>query len=105
MTATFAALEARTVVAVFSRLANADATAIDIHGELVTFPVIFDAAGQNAGIGGGLAITSPMVTLSTSDVPEEPVGWEITVNDIRYTVAAHEPDGTGLSRLILERSA
>jgi hypothetical protein len=32
------------------------------------------------------------------------VGQAVSVNAVAYTVAAHEPDGTGVSVLMLERA-
>lgn len=64
---------------------------------------IFDAAYQMADVGTGMASTAPVYTLATSAVPASPVGTTLVVNAVIYTVAAHEPDGTGVSRLLLER--
>jgi hypothetical protein len=101
MPAPFAAMEARTTAAVFKRLANAVAT---VGG--VAVQGIFDSAYQLGDVGGsGMASTAPVLTLATSDVPASPVGTSVVVNALNYTVAAHEPDGTGISRLLLERTA
>ena len=57
------------------------------------------------GIAGiGMAGTQPVLTLPTASVPASPVGVAAVVNAINYLVAAHEPDGTGMSRLLLERA-
>jgi hypothetical protein len=98
MTAPFAALEARTVSAVFARLANANAT---LGGVQVTG--IFDAAFALGSVGPfGMASNAPTLTLATLGVPANPVGLLVVVNGVSYLVAAHEPDGTGVSRLLLE---
>ena len=67
---------------------------------------IFDAAYQLGDVGGmGMASTGPVITLATAQVPANPVGVAAVVDGVAYTVAAHEPDGTGVSRLLLERAA
>jgi hypothetical protein len=65
--------------------------------------VIFDNAGTLGSVGPyGMASTQPTVTLPTAQVPAEPVGTTVVVAGNTYLVAAHEPDGTGISRLLLE---
>lgn len=65
---------------------------------------IFDAAYQLGDVGGnGMATVAPVFTLATSAVPANSVGQTLVVNAVNYTVAAHEPDGTGVSLLLLER--
>lgn len=67
---------------------------------------IFDAAYQLGDVGGqGMASTAPVLTLATTDVPASPVGKSVVVNSVSYVVAAHEPDGTGVSLLLLKRAA
>lgn len=51
----------------------------------------------------GMAGTQPVFTCPTP--AGDPVGQVLTVGADRYVVAAHEPDGTGVSRLLLEVSA
>lgn len=69
----------------------------------VAVQAIFDAPYAAGAVGGfGMASTQPTLTLPTANVPADPVGKTAVVNSINYTVAAHEPDGTGVSRLILE---
>lgn len=53
----------------------------------------------------GMAGSQPVFTLSTAQVDGDPVGKTLTVGTESYVVAAHEPDGTGVSRLLLEVSA
>lgn len=77
------------------------AVTVTLAGVAVTG--IFDAAYQLADVGTGMAGTAPVLTLPTSAVPPSPVGAAVVVNAVTYTVAAHEPDGTGVSRLLLER--
>jgi len=69
-------------------------------------PALFDAAYALAQVGAyGMASSQPVVTLATVHVPENPIGLPVVKGDITYRIAAHEPDGTGISRLILEVAA
>lgn len=52
----------------------------------------------------GIAAAGPTLTLATADVSADPVGQAVVVNATNYVVAAHEPDGTGVSVLVLERA-
>jgi hypothetical protein len=65
---------------------------------------IFDNGFAMGDVGLGMAGTQPMLTLPTTLVPASPVGVAAVVNATNYLVAAHEPDGTGMSRLLLERA-
>ena len=68
--------------------------------------VIFDNASAPATVGPyGMASSQPAITLPTAQVPSDPVGTAVVVNAVAYLVAAHEPDGTGISRLLLEATA
>ena len=65
--------------------------------------VIFDNASSLGSVGPyGMASTQPSITLPTAQVPSTPVGTTVVVGATTYLVAAHEPDGTGISRLLLE---
>ncbi len=67
---------------------------------------IFDQAYALANVGiAGMASTAPTFTLATSDVPASPAGASLVVNGTTYLVVEHQPDGTGMSVLILERAA
>lgn len=100
MAAPFAALETRLNSAVFKRMSNADAT-------LAGAPVvgIFEAGFAIGQVGIGMAGTQPTFTLATANVVGEAVGQSLVVSGTTYYVAAHEPDGAGLSRLLLEKTA
>lgn len=98
MASTFAARESRLNQAVFAHLSNTDATlnAVAVTG-------IFDNGYAPGSVGPyGMASTQPSLTLSTASVPADPVGMPVVVGAASYLVAAHEPDGTGISRLLLE---
>ncbi len=109
--APFAALEARLNSAVFSRLANVETT---LAG--VTVRGIFDNAYALADVGGtGMSSTQPTLTLPTAQIPPVVLDWfrlyaepfdpadlVMQLNGAAYKAVAHEPDGTGVSLLLLE---
>jgi hypothetical protein len=77
------------------------ATSVTLDG--VSVPAIFDAAFALGSVGAyGMASTQPTLTLASASVPANPVGLTVVANGQSYLVAAHEPDGTGVSRLLLE---
>ena len=77
------------------------ATAATLNGVAVSG--IFDAPLALGVVGEyGMASTQPSITLPTAQVPVDPVGTSVVVGGSTYLVAAHEPDGTGISRLLLE---
>ena len=81
------------------------ATGLDDHGQAVSIGVLFDAPGISGSVGAyGMASSQPIATMPTASVVEDPVGWALTINAMAYVVAAHDPDGTGISRLILEKA-
>lgn len=101
MAISFAALKARTNVAVMARLADVEAT---LNG--VAISAIFDNGYSLGSVGPmGMASTQPSLTLPTASVPANPVGLTVVVGGVSYLVACHEPDGTGISRLLLESGA
>jgi hypothetical protein len=72
----------------------------------VRVPALFTAAAKYTDYAGqiGYESTKPMLDLATQDVPPGPVGLPVTIGYDDYVIFSHEPDGTGLSRLILERA-
>ena len=77
------------------------ASTVTVNG--VTVAAIFDNANALGSVGPyGMASTQPTLTLPTTSVPANPVGLSAVVGAVTYLVAAHEPDGTGVSRLLLE---
>lgn len=69
--------------------------------------VIFDDSYERASIGAyGMATSQPAMALPSIHVPADPVGQSVTVQvdgvQRSYVVAAAEPDGTGITRLLLE---
>ena len=101
MASTFAARESRLNRAVFAHLSNTDAVV-----DSIAVAAIFDNGFALGNVGPyGMATSQPSLTLSTADVPATPVGVSVVVGGASYLVAAHEPDGTGVSRLLLESAA
>jgi hypothetical protein len=67
---------------------------------------IFDKGYALGNVGMvGMAGNQPMYYLPTASVSGDPVGTTLTVGAESYLVVAHEPDGTGVSRLVLEVAA
>ena len=102
----FAALEQRANTQVMAALSNA----LVRVGQGEALPAIFDADYVLAEVGAtGMAATAPAVTLPTARVPRPFSGVTVEVNYLgnvtRWRVAEHQPDGTGLSVLLLERTA
>lgn len=109
----FSDLESRITGAVFVRLANAVAT-FDGGREVAG---IFDQPYAQSDIGTmGFESSRPIFKLPSDSVP--PAWWsrfageafdvvdaQITVRDVLYQVVRHEPDGTGMSTLVIERVA
>jgi hypothetical protein len=91
---------------VFARLSNATGTldGVDVVG-------LFDDGFYQSAMGGaGLAASNPALSLPSADVPSDPVGLVFVKYSLdgasaeaSYTVVATEPDGLGLTRLLLER--
>jgi len=74
---------------------------VTLNGVIVS--AIYDAPYASGSVGPyGMASTQPVLTLATANVPTDPVGKTAVVNAVNYLIAAHEPDGTGISRLLLE---
>lgn len=78
------------------------ATSCTLNGAPVS--AIFDAAYALGSVGEfGIASAQPTLTLATADVPASPIGQAAVVQGVAYTVVSHEPDGTGVSRLLLRK--
>lgn len=87
-----------------------NAGALAMFGELVTLALTtgiratFDEPYTRGQVGDtGMASSSPALTVATADVPTSPVGKTAVVRGIDFVVVAHEPDGFGLTRLLLEK--
>ena len=67
---------------------------------------IFDNGAALGNVGPfGIASAQPKLTMATAQVPANPVGQACAVAGGSYTVAEHQPDGTGISVLLLEVAA
>lgn len=69
-----------------------------------TVRVIFDAEYE-AALGTGMEAAGPRCTGATADLATAVQGTAITIAAVAYKVASHQPDGTGLTTLVLECSA
>ena len=79
------------------------ATSCTVNGATVS--AIFDNGYSLGAVGPfGMSGTQPTLMLPTASVAADPVGLAAVVSGISYVVAAHEPDGTGVSLLRLERA-
>ncbi len=70
-------------------------------------PVIFDAPAGSGSVGPlGMVTAQPVITLPSAQVPANPVGVSVVVtvdgSAVPYLVADAQPDGTGITRLLLE---
>lgn len=88
----------------FTQFLNADEFADNATLSGAAVCGIFDNANVVTEEGMGMATTRPIFTLATTNVPSSPVGRTFVRNGVTYAVAAHEPDGTGMSVLVLERT-
>jgi hypothetical protein len=95
----FADLEARTAASVMRVMANA--TALLTGG--ASFPVVFENA-YAAAMGGNVSALQPQATATSADVSNRDIGFGfgLSINDTDYKVRDMQPDGTGLTLLILE---
>jgi hypothetical protein len=98
---TFAAAQSRLNRAVFSHLSD---VGITLGG--VPVQACFDNGYALGNVGMlGMASSQPALTLASADVSTNPVGMAVVAGGVSYLVAAHEPDGSGVSRLVLELAA
>ncbi|EJL77355.1 hypothetical protein PMI15_04677 [Polaromonas sp. CF318] len=97
----------------FATFFDTDEFAVDATLNGVEVRLIFDRAYQFGDVGGaGMASTQPVATIATSAVPSSVEGKALVVQGsqpgfpiaLSFTVAAHEPDGTGVSQLFLEKA-
>lgn len=67
---------------------------------------IFDAAYASTNDGIGMATSRPAYLLPAAAVPARPEGMILVVakSGERFAVATQEPDGTGLTVLVLEKA-
>lgn len=102
----FAALEQRVNRVALARTANALAT---FDGVAQPVPCQFDnsyavaLAGPFDGM--GVSTTQPRITCANASIPADPAGSAVVVAGEAYVVAEHQPDGTGMTVLMLRRVA
>lgn len=92
----FAALESTVNASVLLHLANTEVT---IGAE--TVPGIFNKPSLTEGMGAGYTRPAPTVQVASCSVMQSPVGHTIAVDGVPYEIAEAEPDGSGLTTLIL----
>lgn len=102
MATPFAAIEARTAAAVLRHAANAQATATTRFGEVVRFPVIFDN-GYAAQLGGLADGSTPTALAQSAHVADLQQGCAVDIGADTWAVADLQPDGTGMTSLILRK--
>lgn len=104
MAGPFALLEARVNAAVMGRIANATVT---LDGSAVE--AIFDGSYSTLGVNGEAAQTLPQITVADADVPANPVDKPVVISTGAgagtYRVVESQPDGAGLTILLLERTS
>ena len=72
-------------------------------GSASTFKAIFDA--RFVVVVNGVESSSPVATCRTSDVKDAAHGDEMYINETTYNIIGIEPDGTGITVLILSKDA
>lgn len=83
---------------------NNEEFAIEVTYNLTTFNGIYDNAFIDDQQGGIQAETlDPQIMVKTSDVSGLTHGETMTVNSVAYKVREIQPDGTGLTRILLTR--
>jgi hypothetical protein len=97
MAAPFAALETRLNAAVVAHLANAEA---DFGGGVVVAGEFSNGYAAALGVAG----TNPGFLGQSTDLAAVTRGSTVTISGTTYTVVAIEPDGTGMTRLDLEKA-
>lgn len=63
---------------------------------------IFDGQYSRTGGGMGMSNSHPAYHLPSASVPKDPAGCVLRHKGVLYIVVDEEPDGTGLTVLILE---
>ena len=72
---------------------------VEIAGKEIT--AVMDNGFEDAL---GTWVTVPVLTVRTSDVTDASRGDSLTIDNIAYTVAEIQPDGQGISNLVLQRT-
>jgi len=81
---------------------NENEFAVDITYQAATIQGIFDAEFSSAVEGEiGIESTVPQVLVKTTDVPSVAHGQTMTINAVVYNIIAIQPDGTGMTLILL----
>ena len=96
----FAALEARSVAASIKHLTNSVAVLLDTGAQA---RVMFDNEYQ-AGLGSTFEASQPTALGASADLQGIGHGSLLTIGADTWAVVGVQPDGTGLTRLMLERT-
>jgi len=67
----------------------------------LTITAIFDDGYEDAL---GTWVTTPVLTARTMDVTSYARGTALTIAGVSYTIAEQQPDGQGISQVILQRT-
>ena|SRR4030067_1899703 len=80
-----------------------DATYTPQGGQASTIKIIFDNAFKVIDISTGIESALPAATCKTSDVASVKHNDTLVINSITYYVSGIQPDGTGITKLILSK--
>ncbi len=81
---------------------NSSEFAVDVTYLAATIQGIFDAPFKSAVEGEmGIESTLPQVLVKTSDVPSAVHGQTMTIDSIVYQIIGIQPDGTGMTQILL----
>jgi len=80
------------------------ATATTKFGEVITLPVIFDNAYESA-LGGFAESSGPSALAQSALVQDLAHGSQIEISARTWAIVEIQPDGTGMTRLVLEKAA
>lgn len=75
--------------------------------EAASLNAVFDEASETRFAGPGVDVVSPMIVVRTADIPGnaaagEYTGDRIAIGERTFIPRTIEPDGTGMSRVLLE---
>ena len=66
---------------------------------------ILDKAYQLGDVGGnGFATSQPVFPVPSASVPASVTGLPLVIAGVTYTVVLSEPDGTGVTQLMMEKA-
>ena len=74
-------------------------------GNPATITVLFDNPSQSIMLAmGEISSSGPKVSAMTSDVPNAKKGDTFTIGTVGYTVTDVNPDGTGMTEMVLRKT-